>query len=325
MWNPQVEDLAERLLCDFWRSSAGKLLRADLSNVHGFGIWAVIGGVGLETAYHVDYAEMYRRRTNCIVPPLHAATLQVSPVAPDEIEGGTFAAHSDGLEHYQRHGYKCRRQPPTEGLPTSDWGTSAGWTYAPYTFRQATLSNGELPHACDKVKRWPEGRRRVVIGINTFGRLEGPVELEVPQHSAEFRQSLKLELMLAKAGSKEQFVKMLLEQRKQKRAAAAKAAATPDSSGMDMEVAPTCEEGGQGKTEASGARCRGGGQSEWTEVAGPAATAGPLPASSWPAGMQLLALRTTGGLQSRSLTLLASAVLLVSVAGAMARVRRRGA
>ena len=28
VWNPQVEDLAERLLCDFWKSSAGKLLRA---------------------------------------------------------------------------------------------------------------------------------------------------------------------------------------------------------------------------------------------------------------------------------------------------------
>ena len=51
----------------------------DLEHVHGFSVWAVVGDVGFKTAYHLDYAEVFRHRTNVIRPPLHAATLQVGP------------------------------------------------------------------------------------------------------------------------------------------------------------------------------------------------------------------------------------------------------
>lgn len=190
-------------------------IRADLPHIHGFGVWAVIGGIGLETSYHMDYAEVYRRRTNCIVPPVHAATLQVAPVQPDEVEGGTFGAHSGGLEHYRTIGYKGRRDVEQTELPTSDWGQSEGWAYARYTFRQCTLSNGELPHACDRVRRWPEGLKRVVVGINTFGSVEGPAELATPQHSREFKNSLKLQMLLKQAGP-EGLARMLLEQKRKR-------------------------------------------------------------------------------------------------------------
>lgn len=108
---PEVEKVAASLLRDFWRSTA-PLLRPDLRHVHGWSIWAVSGGVGAETAYHCDYAELFRRKTNIIIPPLHAATLQVSPVDDSEVEGGTFAAHSGGLAHYAQHGHKCCKTRP---------------------------------------------------------------------------------------------------------------------------------------------------------------------------------------------------------------------
>ena len=160
--------------------------------MHGFSVWAVVGGVGLETAYHVDYAEVYRRRTNVIIPPVHAATLQVSPVAPADVEGGTFGAHSGGLDHYRKLGYKCRlaASPAPPGQPTFDWGQAASpvgtcgggegggcWEFAPYAFRQATLCCGELPHAADRVVRWPASHCRVVVGINSMGFVEGPTEM----------------------------------------------------------------------------------------------------------------------------------------------------
>ena len=98
-------------------------------------IRAVVGDVGFKTAYHLDYAEVFRHRTNVIRPPLHAATLQVSPVPPGSFAGGCFGAHLDGLEHYEKHGYKNRRQP-TGDLPTTDWDSCKRWAFAPYRFNQ---------------------------------------------------------------------------------------------------------------------------------------------------------------------------------------------
>ena len=200
---------------------AGELLRDDLEHVHGFSVWAVIGGVGFETAYHVDYAEMYRRETNVIRPPVHALTLQVSPLPeglePGAVVGGTFGAHVDGLEHYRRTGYKTRKCPVTEGdTPTADWGSDAGWQFAPYRFNQATICSGELPHAADKVKAWPTDLQRVVIGINSMGHLEGPIEMRVPQHSKAFKRALQLELLTKRLGGPEQVAMKLLEMHKRK-------------------------------------------------------------------------------------------------------------
>jgi len=132
---PEVESLAARLLASFWRRGAAELCGADLEDVHGFSVWAVVGDVGFKTAYHLDYGEVFRHRTNVIRPPLHAATLQVSPVPPGSFAGGCFGAHLDGLEHYEKHGYKNRRQP-TGDLPTTDWDSCKRWAFAPYRFNQ---------------------------------------------------------------------------------------------------------------------------------------------------------------------------------------------
>ena len=223
---PEVEALALAILQDLWAGAAGALMRPDLRHVHGFSVWAVCGGEGLQTDYHMDYAEVFRRRTNIVAPAIHAATLQVSPVAADggDVEGGTFGAHAGGLAHYQAHGYKTRTRPAPDGKPTQDWGDDGGWSYAPYAFRQATLCDGTLPHAASRVERWPAGMRRVVVGINSMGFVEGPMELEVPQHSAAFRRMVKTEMLLQKLGP-EQLLKKLHAIRRRKAAAAAAAAA----------------------------------------------------------------------------------------------------
>ena len=191
---PEVESLASRLLASFWRRCAAELCGPDLEHVHGFSVWAVVGDVGFKTAYHLDYAEVFRHRTNVIRPPLHAATLQVSPVPPGSFAGGSFGAHLDGLKHYGAHGYKTRLGgEPADDAPTTDWGSCGRWQFAPYRFNQATLSCGELPHAADTVTAWPSHLRRVVIGINSMGRAEGPSEAALPQHSKAFKRHLKLQ------------------------------------------------------------------------------------------------------------------------------------
>lgn len=194
---PDVTALALRLVKSLLRRGAGSLLLPDLDRLHGFSLWSVQGGVGQMTEYHVDYAEIYRRETGIIRPPLHAITLQLSPVDPEDIEGGTFGAHVGGIEHYAQHGYKCRLAPPQGGYPTPDWCTDAGWRHAPYAFNQATVSAGDLPHASSRVVKWPVHIPRVVIGINTFGPEEGPVEARLPLHSAAFRRALKLQRLEA--------------------------------------------------------------------------------------------------------------------------------
>ena len=75
------------------------------------------------------------------------------------------------------------------------------------------------------MRRWPDGKRRVVIGINTFGALEGPTELETPQHSNSFKQMLKLQMLMRQGGGAEALCRMLLEKRRQKLAARAQLAA----------------------------------------------------------------------------------------------------
>lgn len=272
---PEVEAVAAALLREFWRSTS-KLLRPDLKHVHGWSIWAVAGGVGAETAYHVDYAEIFRRKTNILVPPVHAATLQISPVGDGEVEGGTFGAHSGGLAHYSANGHKCCKSRPrcaaidlsAEGgdasgaaaggaareqkqhdKPTPDWMEDPGWTYVPYKFRQGTLSMGELPHASDVVRRWPEGLSRVVVGINSMGFIEGPSELRCPQHSLEFRTNLKLEMLIRKAGGAEAAAKMLATQLRKKRGKAQSAASDQCTPPND---ANTCDLTGNEQMEGGG-------------------------------------------------------------------------
>ena len=64
----------------------------------------------------------------------------------------------------------------------------------------------------------------MVVGINSMGFVEGPMELEVPQHSAAFRKMVKTEMLLQKLGP-EQLLNKLHAIRRRKAAAAAAAAA----------------------------------------------------------------------------------------------------
>ena len=138
-----------------------------LRHVHGFSVWAVCGGEGLQTDYHMDYAEVFRRRTNIVAPAIHAATLQVSPVAAGggDVEGGTFGAHAGGLAHYQAHGYKTRTRPAPDGKPTQDWGDDGGWSYAPYA---APRDSGRAIRGAQFAAR---NSRRAIRGLQLAAQL----------------------------------------------------------------------------------------------------------------------------------------------------------
>ena len=86
----------------------------------------------------------------------------------------------------------------------------------------------------------------MVVGINSMGFVEGPMELEVPQHSAAFRKMVKTEMLLQKLGP-EQLLRKLSEIRRRKRvAAAAEAAAAAGGGGAPApESAKVVEEARQ--------------------------------------------------------------------------------
>jgi len=76
---------------------------------HGVAVWALAASVGSRVPYHLDYAELLRYETGTIVPPAVAGTWQVTSC--QNMVGGDFCVALDGLEHYQRHGYKGALQP----------------------------------------------------------------------------------------------------------------------------------------------------------------------------------------------------------------------
>ena len=79
--------------------------------------------------------------------------------------------------------------------------------------------------------------RRVVVGINSMGFVEGPMELEVPQHSAAFRKMVKTEMLLQKLGP-EQLLKKLHAIRRRKAAAAAAQVAWPGGGSRRVGMMP---------------------------------------------------------------------------------------
>jgi hypothetical protein len=49
---------------------------------------------------------IHRYETGVIQPPMYCGTVHVSPLGPGDMDGGDFAVHSGGLDHYKKHGYK---------------------------------------------------------------------------------------------------------------------------------------------------------------------------------------------------------------------------
>jgi hypothetical protein len=198
--------LARRMVRAVWLGGgeqAEQLLRHELPRVHGFAVWTNCGCVGEECAYHLDYAELHRRRTGRLHPPLLASTIHVSPLhqraegegdrgeepRADTMEGGTFGVHTGGLEHYARFGHHGVLARATPGALEADWADEA-WVKVDYRARRAILFDGALPHRATTTRSMPPGLRRVVVGINVFDSSVGEEVSRSPVHSAAYRREM---------------------------------------------------------------------------------------------------------------------------------------
>lgn len=190
----------------------------DLSQAHGVAIWALAADEGSRVPYHLDYAEQIRYESNVIVPPALAGILQCTAAV---VEGGDYCAHLDGLEHYEKHGYKGAKIDQKEGstdassinvLPVKE---DPGWVQVPYKYNRMIWQSGHLPHLSTTVRRistadtgdklestvgsrmaCPPKPKRVIVGFNVFLHDVGPTVQQAPEHSAAFRRKVMVERFL---------------------------------------------------------------------------------------------------------------------------------
>lgn len=185
----QEVDIARRTVGQFWLERLASLLAPIEGQVHGFEVWVLVGDEGSKCDYHLDFAESYRLDDNHIATPIYSSCLHPSPlnVAPDAcMEGGDFACHLDGLEHYRRHGHKYRMSSPAEAA--EDWETSAGWVKLRYRHRRGVVFDGSLPHLSTPVRSLPENVKRLVVGINVYDHVAGEKVQDCPVHSQKQRE-----------------------------------------------------------------------------------------------------------------------------------------
>ncbi|GKY99847.1 hypothetical protein MPSEU_000938500 [Mayamaea pseudoterrestris] len=163
------------------------------SSVHGIALWALSAKVGSSVPYHLDYAEQVRYASNVIVPPLLAGTLHCMPPCL-QVTGGDLCMSLDGLEHYQKHGYKGALRP----VEANDMVRIS------YQYNRLIMASGHMPHMSTRIElieptaptnydgtqgnEAEEARqRRVIIGFNVFGHDAGPLVQQAPEHSDMFR------------------------------------------------------------------------------------------------------------------------------------------
>ena len=206
---------------------------------HGVAVWALASTESSQVPYHLDYAEQIRYEHNVIVPPLLAGTLQCSAV---DMTGGDFCVCLDGLEHYEKHGYKGMKTRPqqqqelsspndtstnTKPLQSMDFDyqkdTTAEWITVPYRYNRMILQSGHLPHLSTPVESMQplprpndtlqtnnnnnnnnKAIKRVILGFNVFGHDYGALVQQAPEHSDVFRRKVTLQRMINSATQKNQ-------------------------------------------------------------------------------------------------------------------------
>jgi hypothetical protein len=187
--------LAVHAVSQFLIDRAGSAISSDYHKIHGTAVWGLSAGLGSRVQYHIDYAELIRYETNIIYPPLYAGTLQCSrftDAVGERIVGGAFEANLEGLAHYERFGYKCKKEP------VLDRDTSSAWVSMPYRYNRGCVHDGDLPHLSTEITEMPEGMRRVIMGFNMFGHDCGPSAMAAPEHSKAFTRQVKMYQLLAK-------------------------------------------------------------------------------------------------------------------------------
>jgi hypothetical protein len=192
---------------------------SDLRRAHGVAIWALAADEGSRVPYHLDYAEQIRYESNVIVPPVLAGVLHCTSA---RVEGGDYCAHLDGLEHYEKYGYKGAKQKLQEGGSTSEVSSvlpveeDPGWVQVSYKYNRMIWQSGHLPHLSTTVRRLsttgtdtadkPQSDagsrisfapKRVIVGFNVFLHDVGPTVQLAPEHSAAFRRKVKVQRFLS--------------------------------------------------------------------------------------------------------------------------------
>ncbi|KAG6954384.1 hypothetical protein JG688_00012376 [Phytophthora aleatoria] len=212
--------LARRTVQEFLvQKDAGQCItKSDWERTHGVAVWVIASDCDDETEYHLDYAEQVRYETNVIFPPIYGATLHVSPLhnevndkgaATNQVretssfEGGGFHVNLTGLPHYDKYGYKTRKQ--SHRLTTDELETLSrsepGWKHVAYKYRRGILCDGEFPHFSGRVLSLPSSLadtksnlpvKRVVVGFNLFPSEIGACVAKFPEHSGAFNRYVKL-------------------------------------------------------------------------------------------------------------------------------------
>jgi hypothetical protein len=188
--------------------------RCCFQNTHGVAVWGLSSSAaeGHVVQYHMDYAELIRYESNIVAAPLWAGTLQCTY---DKIEGGEFAVNTNGVQHYQLHGYKgkfsqnsmggwSRSSRPSsssnETITTTNdvlWNKETGWITIPYKYNRMIRHSGHLPHVSASFttsnnEEKTTTTRRVIIGFNVFRTDVGPYVQQAPEHSQAFRRRIRL-------------------------------------------------------------------------------------------------------------------------------------
>jgi hypothetical protein len=202
----QLEHRIESASIDIQRDQD---FRSILHEAHGVAVWALSSNIGSHVPYHLDYAELLRYETGVIVPPVLAGTWHCSRRHLSSFSGGDYCVvvRGNGLDHYNRHGYKESLEPMTD-----DEGCHIQFNYM---FNRMICQSGHLPHwstlveapipasndstmhaDCDS-----ETDKRVVVGFNVFLHDVGPVIQPAPEHSEAFRKRVRLPRRSTKSDS----------------------------------------------------------------------------------------------------------------------------
>ena len=189
----------------------------DADKIAGTAVWCLASGISNEVEYHIDYAELYRYETNCIHPPLYAATCHVSPFhGAGDMVGGDFCVNLGGLPHYKKFGYKGRLA--SKEAFAEDLATGADWLTVRYKRNRGILYDGTLPHLSTPVKEIHAAtataatataaddgapRRRVILGLNCFTHEVDACCRRAPEHSDAFNRTVKLYQKMASLSSQQ--------------------------------------------------------------------------------------------------------------------------
>jgi len=194
--HPHTKQLAVDAVAHLFLGKSRVMIQNDLDQgrIHGVAVWALSAVEKSQVEYHIDYAELIRYETNIIYPPLYGGTIHCSRLTEDpneyllgRIEGGSLLVFREGLDHYERHGYKCKKRP----LPLPD-NEPKQVVCIPYRFNRGIVCDGEYPHLSTPIQSLPPGMRRVIMGFNVFDHCVGPYVMKAPEHSKAFNRRVKL-------------------------------------------------------------------------------------------------------------------------------------